>query len=101
MISKDEVLRTIYEAIDSHNEQLSHGEVAGARIGKSPDTLLFARGSGLDSLGLVGILIEIEQLIDEKYEKRITIANEKAMSKSQSPFRSVDSLCSHVLELLA
>jgi acyl carrier protein len=97
MVTKEDVLSVIYEAIDSHNQGLDD---EGAQLEKSPNTALFSSESGLDSLGLVGIIVEVEQLVDEKFDKQITIANEKALSSTRSPFRSVESLCDHILELL-
>jgi acyl carrier protein len=99
-IRKEDVLGTIYEAIDAHNAQQDDAGGGVELLEKTPETPLFSKESGLDSLGLVGILVEVEQLVDEKYDKQITVANEKAMSSARSPFRSVESLCDHVMELL-
>jgi len=55
-------------------------------------TLVFGYGSPLDSLGLVGLLIEIEQQVLEHHGKEIVIASEKAISQHRSPFRTVASL---------
>lgn len=79
----------IYPAIDELGEGLP----------KSEDTILFGEGALLDSVGLVSFIVIVERAIDEKYEKRVTLASEKAFSRSQSPFRTVSSLAQYIEEL--
>ena len=62
----------------------------------SSNTSIYGHGGVLDSLGLVTLLVNIEQKIDAKFNVAITIADEKAMSQSRSPFRSVDSLVKYL-----
>ncbi len=57
-------------------------------------------GEMLDSIGLVAFLIEIEQQVSNKIGKEITIADDRAMSLTHSPFRTVKSLCGYVLTLI-
>ena len=55
-------------------------------------TKLFNGREGLDSLGLVTLLINIEQKIESEYGTSLTIADEKAMSEKNSPFKTIGSL---------
>lgn len=79
----------IYPAVDELGEDLP----------KREDTVLFGDGATLDSIGLVSFIVIVERLIDEKYGQRVTLANEKAFSRSQSPFRTVASLVEYIKEL--
>jgi acyl carrier protein len=63
-------------------------------------TNLIGRQSVLDSLGLVNLLVDLEQKIEEKYECLITLADERAMSQKSSPFRTVQSLTDYVCMLI-
>ena len=45
-------------------------------------------------------MVSLEQTINEKYNKEITVANEKAMSRKNSPFKTVESLAKYIEELL-
>jgi acyl carrier protein len=63
------------------------------------DSVLYGPGSPLDSLGLVSLLIEVEEgLRDLGVE--VTLSDERAMSQRHSPFRSVTSLVDYIVQLL-
>ena len=51
-------------------------------------------------MGLVVLLVEIEEAIEEKFDIEITIASEKAMSRRTSPFISVKYLIEFINELI-
>ena len=56
------------------------------------DTELFGGKSSLDSLQLVNLIVALEQNIEDQLGTTITIADEKAMSLKNSPFRTIGSL---------
>lgn len=62
-------------------------------------TLLFGKGALLDSLALVTMVVDLEQRIEEEYNLTLTLADDRAMSQRNSPFRSVGALVDY-LELL-
>lgn len=64
------------------------------------NTRLVGRGAVLDSLGLVTLIVDLEQRIEDEFGASLTLANERAMSQVNSPFRSVGSLAEHVHGLL-
>lgn len=90
MAAKSKIIEIIYENIDEINEQ------NGINIPKDINARLFGRESELDSLGLVNLIINIEEKVNEVYNTSITIANEKAMSQKNSPFRTVETLAEYV-----
>jgi len=65
-----------------------------------PETQLFGRGSKLDSLGLVNLIVMVEEKALDEFDAIITIADERAMSQKNSPFRTIRSLSEYVLELI-
>ena len=67
---------------------------------KSPqsDSLLYGEGGALDSMALVNLIADLEEAIAEKYGASIVLADEKAMSAKNSPYRSVTSLAEAVRE---
>jgi len=89
------MLPLIYEAIDELNETLDEP------IETSDSTQLFGSKSKLDSMGLVSLIVTVERLIEEKYDKTVTLASEKAFSRSSSPFRTVQTLSEYISEILA
>ena len=56
--------------------------------------------SSVDSLGVVNLLVTLEQNIEDEFNVNITIADEKAMSQKHSPFRSVGTLIEYIQLLL-
>lgn len=65
------------------------------------ETALFGRGALLDSLGLVSLVLELEMAVNERYEVELVLADEKAMSQKNSPFRTVGSLADYVARALS
>ena len=66
----------------------------------SLDSKLFGGGGPLDSMALVNLIVDLEELIEDDYGKTITLANEKAMSRRTSPFSRVQNLIDYVKEQL-
>lgn len=91
-----DTLKLIYDAIDEVNLDLEDEN----KIEKSEDTQLFGTGKSLDSLELVNLITIIEQKIEEETGDFISLADERAMSMSESPFKTVGSLKNYVQELL-
>lgn len=80
--------KLIFNSIDEFNNQQGKGD----SLEKSKDTSLFGNTGQLDSLGLVSLIIIIEQNIEDEFDINITIADEKAMSQNNSPFRTIGTL---------
>ena len=66
----------------------------------SPDAPLFGDSGQLDSLGLVALIIDIEEALAEAGYNVILTA-ERAMSRTQSPFKDVPSLVAYIEDCLA
>jgi len=63
-------------------------------------TSLLGKHSILESLGLVTLLVDLEQRLEENYDVCVTLADERAMSQKNSPFRTVQSLIDYIRMLL-
>ena len=88
----DNIYKSIYKSIDEVNSQMSKDE----QLIKSPDTVLYGESSSIDSIGLINIIVTVEQNIEDDFEKSITLADQKAMSQKQSPFKTVESLAKYI-----
>lgn len=64
------------------------------------NSILIGNEGILDSLDFVNLLVSIEEYICEEFEQEITIADERAFSRSKSPFKNINSLCEYIFELL-
>lgn len=61
-----------------------------------PDTEIFGKSSLLDSLGLVTMVMEIENRLEEEHGVTVVLASDRAMSRRSSPFRTVGALVDHI-----
>ncbi|MFA5033439.1 MAG: acyl carrier protein [bacterium] len=86
----------VFSVIDEINQQLTKTK----QLKKTKDTVLFGKLGVLDSLGLVNLIVAIEQRIEEEFGITITLADEKAMSQKNSPFRTVKTIMDYVFTLL-
>lgn len=66
----------------------------------SSSAAIFGDKSPLDSLGLVTLLIEIEERLADR-GVTITLADARALSQTRSPFRDVPALVAYLQELVA
>ncbi|MFQ3633931.1 hypothetical protein [Roseiflexus sp.] len=64
------------------------------------ETYLIGRRALLDSLGLVTLIVDLEQKIEETFDVALTLANERAMSQKSSPFLTVGSLADYICTLI-
>ena len=92
MDTPENVLAAIYRAIDWINAELPPNR----QLNKTPDTRLLGPRSVLDSLHLVSLLINIEREIEDSLGVALTLANERALSMKESPFRTIESLASYI-----
>lgn len=91
-----DVLELIYEVIDELNIDLEPSE----QLKKDENSVIFGPESTLDSMGLVNLITLIEQRIEEKTGNFIAIADERAMSMQESPFKTVKTLKEYIEVLL-
>jgi acyl carrier protein len=96
MAGKLELNQLFFNVIDEFNAQADEDK----QIEKHTGVTLFGDGGVLDSLGLVNLITLIEEHVEDEYDLTITLADEKAMSRKTSPFRTVGSLIAYVSELL-
>ena len=61
------------------------------------NTVIVGEGAVLDSLGVVSLIVEIEQRLEQEYEVAVTLASERAMSQRSSPFRTVGVLADYMV----
>lgn len=94
--NQERILQAIYNAVDEINEQLPKGK----KLDKSLDTVLFGRPGKLDSLGLVSLIVAVEQNIQEEFGTAVTLADERALSQRNSPFRTIATLSEYIALLL-
>lgn len=91
-----EATQTIFQAIDEINMQRSPDK----RLDKSIDTVLHGRASKLDSLGLVNLILITEENVEALLGVKINLADERASSQENNPYRTVGSLSRYIAQLV-
>ncbi len=93
---REQITNAIFSAIDEINQQLTREQ----RLPKSADAMLFSDSGPLDSLGLVNLIVLVEQKVEEQTGCPVSLANDEALSLNDSPFRSVGRLRDYIAMLL-
>ena len=73
---------------DQNNEDLMQANESSRLLGS------------LDSMGVVYLLVELEEKISDELDLEITLADERAMSQKTSPFLNVKTLTKYVTKLV-
>ena len=96
MTLQDQISSAIDRAIDEVNAQLS----LSSRLTKTPDTILFGREAGLDSLGLVNFIVALEKHVEDGCGRPVSLSTPEVMLAAESPFASVRSLRTYLTSVL-
>jgi acyl carrier protein len=59
------------------------------------DTPLFGREGILDSMGLVSLVVAVEQAIEDELGVSVSLADARALSQKASPYRTVGALAEY------
>ena len=94
---KKEISKIVIDTIKDFNESLAEDD----KISTNLEASLYGGDSNLDSLGLVSLIVGLEQNIEDELEKTISLADEKAMSQNSSPFKNINSLIDYINKNLA
>lgn len=65
------------------------------------DTVLIGGTASIDSMALVNLILDVEDAVRARYGVSLTLADERAMSQTRSPFRTVGTLAEYINLLLA
>ena len=92
MNDPENILAAIYRAVDWINGELQPDR----QLIKAPETRLVGSESVLDSMHLVSLIVAIEREVEDAFGVAVTLADERALSMSASPFRSIQSLTDYI-----
>jgi len=95
-MQRDEIERHVLAAVDELNELRGPGE----QVPHELDARLIGAGGALDSLALVHLVVALEQRLQDAYDVAVTLADERAFSRTKSPFRTLGSLVEYATELV-
>jgi acyl carrier protein len=89
----------LHVVLSSLTELLTqNGETPGVL---DENVVLVGKEAVLDSLGLVSLIVEVEQVLETEHDTSVTLANDRAMSERNSPFRTAGAFADHVCTLIS
>jgi hypothetical protein len=88
MNDPENLVAAIYRAVDWINGELPPDR----QLIKAPETRLLGAQSVFDSMHLVSLIVAIEREVEDIFGVALTLADERALSMTVSPFRSIQSL---------
>jgi acyl carrier protein len=94
---KQKIEEMIIDVLQGNNDDIE----SEALEHPTEDTKLFGEDGALDSLALVSVITDLEDEIYDKFDKHITLADEKTMSRRSSPFSTVKSLRDYIHALIS
>jgi acyl carrier protein len=92
MNDPENIIAAIYRAVDWINGELPPDR----QLIKTPETRLLGSESVLDSMRLVTLIVTIEREVEDAFGVALTLADERALSMKESPFRSIQSLADYI-----
>ena len=95
MITGREIETTIFAALAALNAERAPND----QIEISLRTLLFGTGSRLDSLQLVSLITDVEVALNTEHGLDVSLADDRALERAESPYTTVETLRDYVLEL--
>ncbi|MDM8549328.1 hypothetical protein QUF72_04585 [Desulfobacterales bacterium HSG2] len=94
---QDKIVDLIVAEATELNEEIKNPIPVAAGV----NAPLFGGDDGvLTSIGLVTLIVAVEQAVEDAFETPVILANEKAMSMKNSPFRTIGSLADYIIALL-
>ncbi|MEL6782548.1 MAG: hypothetical protein AAFO51_09240 [Pseudomonadota bacterium] len=96
MADKQRVLDAVHTAIDETNMPLPPER----QISKAYETKLLGTDGALDSLGFVNFVLLVEECVEDEFGVAINIADQDAMAREDSPFRTIETLVNYIGERL-
>ncbi len=94
-LDKDQITNVVLDAIRDANQLRGPDQ----QIEETPEAPLFGGSGVLDSLGLVSLLMDIEEMVLDMGGE-VSLSSEDAMSQRRSPYRDVPSLVDYIDRLL-
>jgi acyl carrier protein len=91
--SRNLVLSCLEEVLSEHEHP--------SNLVLGPETRLIGQKAVLDSLGLVTLIVDIEDRLQSDYGMSVTLADDRAMSRATSPFLTVESLAGYISSTVA
>ncbi len=92
-ITHNDALEVIFRAIDDANK-LATPE---AQLVKESSAVLLGEGGVLDSLGLITLIVAIEEKLQNDLNVQAIVLEEDALADPEGPYRTIETLANWIL----
>lgn len=90
------IAEAVFQVVDELNEQLPRSQ----RLARTEATLLSGAGAQLDSLGLVNLIVGVEQRIQDEFNVTVDLTDELTLSAEQPYLSSIGSMISYLSSMI-
>lgn len=97
MMEKQPLVTAMIELLEEAVKR--EGEYSTVQV--NTNSSLVGGDAVLSSMGLVSYVVDVEAMLADRHDIEVVLVNENALSRSHSPFRTIDTLADYVLELVA
>jgi acyl carrier protein len=87
-VAMEIVLSALRDAVDQNG---------GDPSGVTEETVIVGPEAVIDSIGVVSLIVDVEQRLEMDHQVSVTLANDRAMSQRNSPFRTASVLADHII----
>lgn len=95
-MNKEELYKIVIKQLEDLSETLPEDQ----KFLVSRETILFGRGSSIDSMSLVSVIVDLEGFFFDEIGLEISLTDDKAMTREISPFDNVSNLVDYLDELI-
>ena len=97
MVTPEAAENIILTALNTINAEFA----VESKIQVGPNTALFGVDAAIDSLSLVSLIVDIEAALNSDYNLSLSLTDDRAMTRTTSPFTDVQSLKTYIIELVS
>jgi len=94
-MERSEIFEIVFSQLNVLNDTLPEDQKFTVRN----DTILFGRGSSIDSMSLVSVIVDLEDYFFDEKGLEISLTDDKAMTREISPFDNVNNLVDYLYEI--
>lgn len=94
------MMKDLIELINACAREVYEQQPAPGPLALDAQTELFGERGIFDSLGLVNLVVAVEQAVEDHYRISVSLADRRALSQRRSPFRTIGSLAEYTQALI-
>ena len=99
MVERNNLIAMMVKLLDAALAEQSTSDGTGPDLRGTPTSPLVGAEAVVTSMGLVSFITDVESILAQDHNLELSLVSEKALSRKNSPFRTIETLAYYVLEL--